>query len=195
MKNLFIVVALLQSMAAMLEAQESRFRFHYLEGATTSYPDRVVDEQGKSTTVELSEDSDPSSVSILKALINQRGIWGSVAPKKDPRGFTWDQGIILIGSFVSAPIQPQLVPDGAYEGPYQKFKISKIEVEFPFARWVETDKEDPVGTPYVVEFHLELRSLIPRGIMMNGAQLNLRDYEVESKSEQGVPPKSDRAGG
>ena len=195
MKKLFIVLALLQSMAAMLKAQESRFRFHYIEGATTSYPDRVVDEKGVSTTVELSEDSDPASLAILKALINQRGIWGSVAPKKDSRGFTWDQGVILIGSFVSAPIQPEAVQDGAHEGQYRKFEFSRIEVEFPFARWVETDKEDPVGTPYVVEFHLELRSLIPKGIEIAGRQLTLRSYEVESRSEQGVPAKSDRAGG
>jgi len=159
MKNLLIVVALLHIMIVMLKAEDSHFRFYYIEGATTNYPDSVVDEKGKRTTVELSRDSDPASMAILRALINQRGIWGSAAPKKDPRGITWDQGIILIGSFVSEPIQPPIIPDGAADGPYREFKISKINIELPFARWVETDKNDPVDTPYVVEFHLELRSL------------------------------------
>lgn len=185
MKSVFIVIVLLQSMIVMLKAEDSHFRFYYIEGATTNYPDSVVDEKGERTTVKLSKDSDPGSVAILSALINQRGIWGSAAPKKDPRGITWDQGIILIGSFVSEPIQPPTIPDGAADGPYRAFKISKINIELPFARWVETDKKDPVDTPYVVEFHLELRSLIPEGIFIDGRALDLRNYEAKSKSEQG----------
>jgi len=173
-------------MIAMLKAEDSRFRFYYIEGATTNYPDSVVDEKGKRTTIELSDGSDPASVAILKALINQNGIWGSAAPKKDSRGITWDQGIILIGSFASEPIQPPRIPNGASDGPYRKFKISKINIELPFARWVETDKKDRINSPYVVEFHLELRSLIPKGIVIDGQSLNLKSYEAQSKSEQGA---------
>ena len=190
MKILFVVIAFLHSMAALLYADDSRFRFYYIEGATTNYPDYVVDDMGVHTSVELSKDSDPASLAILNALISQPGIWGSAEPEKDPRGITSDQGIVLIGSFVSEPIQPPVIPNGAADGPYRKFKITKINVEFPFARWVATDKEDPVDTPYVVEFHFELRSLIPKGISLDGKAIDLRSYEAKSKSEHGVAPQS-----
>lgn len=180
-----MVIAFLHSMVALLNADDSRFRFYYIEGATTNYPDIVVDEKGVRTSVELSKDSDPASVAILNALIKQPGIWGSAAPEKDSRGITSDQGIVLIGSFVSEQIQPPSIPNGAADGPYRKFKITKINVEFPFARWVATDKEDPVDTPYIVEFHFELRSLIPKGILLDGKAIDLRTYEAKSKSEQG----------
>lgn len=185
MKSLILMLTLVHGTVAMLGADESRFRFHRLEGATTVHPYEVADEKGKVTTVVLSRDSDAASMAILNALIRQQGIWGSLALMKDSRGITWDQGIVLIGSFVSEPKRPPYIPNGAAEGPYREFKITKINVEFPFARWVETDKDDPVDTPSVVEFHLELRSLIPSGIILDGKPLDLRNYETKSKSEQG----------
>ena len=185
MKRVLLLIAWLQCTVAMAFAGDARFRFHRLEGATTVHPYEVADAEGKNTTIVLSKDSDAASVAILNALIGQQGIWGSLAPKKDPRGITWDQGIILIGSFVSEPKRLPQIPNGAAEGPYREFKINKINIEFPFARWVETDENDPVDTPYVVEFHLELRSLIPQGILLEGKAIDLRSYETKSKSEQG----------
>lgn len=185
MKTLLLILTLVHGTVAMLGADESRFRFHRLEGATTVHPYEVADEKGKVTAVVLSKDSDAASMAILNALIRQQGIWGSHALKKDSRGITWDQGIVLIGSFVSEPKRLPHVPNGAAEGPYREFKVIKINVEFPFARWVETDKNDPVDTPYVVEFHLELRSLIPSGIILEGKPIDLRNYETRSNSEQG----------
>lgn len=185
MKRFFLVIAWLQCCAAIVSASDSRFRFHRLEGATTVHPYEVADADGRVTTIVLSKDSDAASVAILTALIGQKGIWGSLAPEKDPRGITWDQGIILIGSFVSEPMRVPHIPNGAAEGPYREFKVNKINIEFPFARWVETDEDDPVDTPYVVEFHLELRSLIPKGVTLEGKSIDLRGYETKSKSEQG----------
>ncbi len=186
MKRVLLLLAWLQCTVAMAFADDARFRFHRLEGATTVHPYEVANAEGKNTTIVLSKDSDAASVAILNALIGQQGIWGSLAPKKDPQGITWDQGIILIGSFVPEPKRLPEVPNGAAEGPYQEFKINKINIEFPFARWVETDENDPVDTPYVVEFHLELRSLIPKGILLEGKAIDLRSYETKSKSEQGA---------
>ena len=187
MKSLFIIAILLQGVAATLKADDSRFRFHRMEGVT-GIPTEVSDEKGTITTVVLSKDSDPAAMAILNALIGQQGVWGSLAPEKDPRGVTWDQGIVLMGAFASVIKRTPDQPNAAAPEPYREFKISGINIEFPFARWVETDKADPVDTPYVVEFHLELRSLIPNGIIVDGKSLDLKKYESKSKSEQGVAP-------
>ncbi len=60
------------------------------------------------------------------------------------------------------------------KGPDREFRVNKIEVDFLFARWVETDQNDLVDTPYVAEFHFELRSRIPSGIILEGKPIDLR---------------------
>lgn len=193
MKRLMTMLLLGGAMA--LQADEARFLFRRLEGATTRFPYEIADGNGKVTTVILTEDSDPASLAILKALIRQRGVWGTFAPEKDPRGITSAQGIVLTGSFTSEPMMPASIPNGAADGPYRDFKVSGIQVEFPFVRWVETDKEDPVDTPVVAEFHFELRSLIPSGVSVNGVPVDLRKYESKSKSAQGGSASRLKPGG
>ena len=184
MKNLIIIiVVLLQGIAAVLRADDARFRFQRMEGCT-GIPTQISDGKGKITTVVLAKDSDPAAMAILRALISQQGVWGSFAPTKDPRGITWDQGIVLIGSFISETKRTPYVLHGADPEPYKEFKVNGITIEFPFARFVETN-EASVDSPLVVEFHLELRSLIPKGLVVNGKHLDLRKYESKSKCDQG----------
>jgi len=185
MKNFIITVALFQTFTFGLLAEDLRYRFHCMQG-TTGIPTQVSDAQGKVTTVKLAKDSDPASSALLDALIGQQGIWGSLKPDKDARGVTWDQGIVLIGRFSSEAMTTEGGANKAAQEPYREFKISGISIELPFARWVETDKTDPIDTPYVLEFHFELRSLIPSALLVEGKPLNLKQYESKSKSEQGA---------
>ena len=172
-----LTVLILQSLVLLFQANANEFRFHMMEGCT-GIPSTVLDQNGKITTIRFSKDSDSDAVATLNALISQDNIWGTYAPQKDTRGVTWDQGIILSGSFTSAVKKTPYIPNGSSLESFREFKLTGIKIKFPFAVWKETTED--LYPPMILELHFELRSLIPKGLVVNGKSLDLAKYELHS---------------
>jgi hypothetical protein len=185
MKTLLLSIFVAQISAAFCHAEDAQFRFNRAVGVS-GLACEVSDGEGKRTTIKFSDESNTKAKFLLDSLLSNEGVWGALSPEVDPRGITWDQGIILIGKFSSEEKITPYIENGAAQEPYREFKLSGIQVQMPFAQWIQTDKEDPISSPYVVIYHLSLESLFPKGLSYEGVPLELRGYETKSKSEQGA---------
>lgn len=185
MKSLLLSLFVAKISAAACHAEDAQFRFHRAAGVT-GLACEVSDGAGKRTTIKFADESNPKAQFLLDSLLSNEGVWGALSPEVDPRGVTWDQGIILIGDLSSEEKTTPYIEHGAAQEPYREFKLSGIQVQMPFAQWIQTDKEDPISSPYVVIYHLSLESLFPKGLSYEGVPLDLRGYETKSKSEQGA---------
>ena len=161
-----------------------RYRFHCGDGIT-GISTSVSDKAGAETTIRFAEDSDKRAMFLLNNLIDLEGISGSLKPQRDTRGVSWDQAIVLVGDFSSPEKKTVATANAPAQEAYREFKVTDIELHFPFAQWIQIDKDDPIDSPYSLMFHFSARSLFPNGLKYQGRDLALERFEKRSRSEQG----------
>src|SRR5688572_11383971 len=128
MRSLLLSLLVAQISAAACHAEDAQFRFHRAVGVT-GLACEVSDGAGKRTTIKFVDESNPKAQFLLDSLLSNEGVWGALSPEVDPRGITWDQGIILIGGFSSEEKITPYIENGAAQEPYRDFKLSGIKVQ------------------------------------------------------------------
>ncbi len=170
MKYLAITFLLLQILGVL----GGEYRFVCL-GEVTGLCDRIYDKEGKETTIKI-DYADPESAEIFLALQKKR-MYGTKG-FEDHMGIKWEQGIYLVGDFTSEAKRTQEGPNTAPSELYRDFRMTGIKLAFPVWRFQEAliDEVDP---PVFMEIHFGFDTLLPKGLILNGKNIDLKKHALD----------------
>lgn len=157
--------------------------FRYFHQEVTGVTNVVIAKDGKKTLIKISDESSVEALSILDALLSN-GLMGTSKTEKI-YGVLYDQQIIFKGEFISEVKYTESNPNTAPSEPYRDFKISDVQLVFPFFRFVEAPKGDKISGPFLIEAHLVPETLFPEGIRCGEKFVDLKKHYVKPPDSGG----------